>query len=182
MAEIKFNVKKFEKGENQLLGTESFYAEVVINDDVDTRELSQKIANKTGIQYYMVEAVLHAVADQIFEEASESNRVKLEGNYGTLVTIAPKVKGSIDATWLSAQIAAGKYPAGTALAASMLRADMVELGLGASIGITTNKKFKELGKAVKAGTTSESGNTVTPSEPSNPGGSIPSGDDISDGD
>lgn len=180
MAEIKFNVKKFEKGENQLLGTESFYAEAVINDNVDTRELAEKIANKTGIQYYMVEAILVAVADQIFEECSESNRVTLAGQYGALLSVSPKVTGSIDPAWLAAQITSGKYQAGTALAANMLRADMVTASLTASIGITTNKKFRELAKAVKANTTESEGSAVTPEN----GGSTnpPAGGGSDDGD
>ena len=72
MSKVKYRVREYiPKTENQ--GTHSWFAEVVINNDVDNAELARKIAARTGFKSYECQAVVAAIADIVAEEVLESN-------------------------------------------------------------------------------------------------------------
>ena len=96
MSKVKYRVREFVPKGQQSLGNHSWFAEVVINNDVDNDELARKIAARTGFKSYECQAIVAAIADIVAEEVKESNRVFLADEKGTkMVSLYPKVQGSV---------------------------------------------------------------------------------------
>ena len=152
MSKVKYRVREFTpKSPN--LGSHSWFAEVVINNDVDNDELAKKIAARTGFKSYECQAVIAAIADIVSEEALQSNRVSLTNDQGTkLVSIYPRVSGSISDT--DVQRNPDKYPGKTVAEESMLTPDMLTWTLGASVGIKFSQEFALHKQAQKVKTVS----------------------------
>lgn len=187
MGKIKYRVRKYEPTANQI-GTNGFYAEAVRNDEIHTLDLAKKISSKTSFQAPMVEAVLKCVSAQIVEEVLESNRVYLEDENGnTMITIYPKVTGSISQKDVDAMIAAGTKPAGTVVSESLLDPRTFKASAAGTIGTKFNKLIAlnaslqkvNSGSAAAEDAPEEGGNT---SGGNTGGGSNPDDGDISDGD
>lgn len=175
MSKVKYRVREFVPKGQQSLGSHSWFAEVVINNDVDNAELARKIAARTGFKSYECQAVVAAIADIVAEEVLESNRVSLANEQGTkLVSIYPKVQGSIsDADVVKNQ---EKYPGKTVAEESMLTPDLLTWTLGATVGIKYSQQFSLSKQAQKVKTVSaaedddEGGETPTPSPTPTPSG------------
>lgn len=175
MSKVKYRVREFVPKGQQSLGNHSWFAEVVINNDVDNAELARKIAARTGFKSYECQAVVAAIADIVAEEVLESNRVSLANEQGTkLVSIYPKVQGSIsDAEVVKNQ---EKYPGKTVAEESMLTPDLLTWTLGATVGIKYSQQFSLSKQAQKVKTVSaaedddEGGETPTPSPTPTPSG------------
>ena len=143
MAKIKYVVKAYVPSENQQ-GTNGFYAEAKINDEVTTKDLANKLAPKVAYPAPMIEGILACAADQIAQECLESNRVKLNGSTGkVMVSIYPKVNGSVSQTWVDEQITAGNLPSGTIVSASLLTRDKLSVIAGASMGTDFSKYLNQ---------------------------------------
>ena len=189
MSKVKYRVREYiPKTENQ--GSHSWFAEVVINNDVDNAELARKIAARTGFKSYECQAVVAAIADIVAEEVLESNRVSLANEQGTkLVSIYPKVSGSIsDAEVVKNQ---EKYPGKTVAEESMLTPDLLTWTLGATVGIKYSQQFSLSKQAQKVktvsaaedddeGGTTPGGTTPAPSGDNNGGGTTGGGDNGGD--
>ena len=189
MSKVKYRVREYiPKTENQ--GSHSWFAEVVINNDVDNAELARKIAARTGFKSYECQAVVAAIADIVAEEVLESNRVSLANEQGTkLVSIYPKVQGSIsDAEVVKNQ---EKYPGKTVAEESMLTPDLLTWTLGATVGIKYSQQFSLSKQAQKVktvsaaeddeeGGTTPGGTTPAPSGDNNGGGTTGGGDNGGD--
>ena len=70
MSKVKYRVREYTP-KTQSQGTHSWFAEVVINNDIDNAELSQKIAARTGFKAYECQAIVAAIADIVAEEVKE---------------------------------------------------------------------------------------------------------------
>lgn len=193
MSKVKYRIREYlPKTNNQ--GSHSFFAEVVINNDIDNAELASKIAARTGFKAYECQAVVAAIADIVSEEVLESNRVSLANEQGTkMVSIYPKVSGSIS----DAEVQANpeKYPGKTAAEESMLTPDTLTWTLGATIGIKFSKEFAIHKQAQKVKTvTAAVEEDEEPEQPVTPsgggdntggdntgGGTTPPGDDDDSG-
>ena len=167
MSKVKYRVREFVPKGQQSLGSHSWYAEVVINNDVDNAELAKKIAARTGFKSYECQAVVAAIADIVAEEVLESNRVSLANEQGTkLVSIYPQVQGSIsDADVVKNQ---EKYPGKTVAEESMLTPDLLTWTLGATVGIKYSQQFALSKQAQKV-------KTVSAAEDDDEGGTTPGG-------
>ena len=170
MSKVKYRVREFVPKGQQSLGNHSWFAEVVINNDVDNDELAKKIAARTGFKSYECQAIVAAIADIVAEEVLESNRVSLANEQGTkLVSFYPKVTGSISDA--DVQKNQAKYPGKTVAEESMLTPDMLTWTLGATVGIKFSQQFALNKQAQKVKTVSaaadddEGGGTTTPDTP-----------------
>ena len=183
MSKVKYRVREYTpKTVGQ--GTHSWFAEVVINNDIDNDELAKKIAARTGFKSYECQAVIAAIADIVAEEALESNRVTLANEQGTkLVSIYPKVQGSISDA--EVQKDPQKYDGKTVAEESMLTADMLTWTLGATVGVKFSQEFALHKQAQKVKTVTAAdddeggGDTPTPTPTPTPD---PSGGDDEEGD
>lgn len=139
MSKVKYRVREYTpKTQNQ--GTHSWFAEVVINNEIENAELAQKIAARTGFKSYECQAIVAAIADIVAEEVMGSNRISLANEQGTkMLSIYPKVSGGIS----DAQVQANpeKYEGATAATEEMLTPDMLTWTLGATVGIKFSKEF-----------------------------------------
>lgn len=193
MAKVKWRAREFNPTSNMTGRNHSFFAESVINNEIDNRELSQKIAARTGFKSYEVQAVVAAIADIVCEEVLESNRVSLSDELGTkMVSIYPKVSGSVsDEDVLRETTAAHAQDASVQVRSvaqeSDLTPDRLTWTLGATIGIKFSKQFAMNKQAQKVKFVStdtaipgdEGGETPTPSggdTPTPSGGDTPGGD------
>ena len=155
MAKTKWRCREFKPTANMPERTHSFYAEAVINNEIDNRDLSAKIAARTGFKSYEVQAVVAAIADIVAEEVLESNRVSLSDDQGTkMVSIYPKVSGSInDNEVLEATTAAHaldpKVNIRSVAQEKDLTPDRLTWTLGATIGINFSKNFASKKQAQK---------------------------------
>lgn len=178
MSKVKYRVREFVPKGQQSLGTHSWFAEVVISNDVDNAELARKIAARTGFKAYECQAVVAAIADIVAEEVLESNRVSLANEQGTkLVSIYPRVSGSV--TDADVQNNQDKYPGKPVAEEGMLTPDLLTWTLGATVGIKYSQQFALNKQAQKVKTVSaaadsddEGGETPAPSG----GGDTPGGD------
>lgn len=136
MAKIKWIAKEYTPTAEQL-GQHGWYAEAKINDILDTNGLAQKVSAASGFKSYEVEAIIKAIADQVFEECLESNRVILQGSKNdSLVAFYPKVDGRINDE--EATEAAGEPTVATE---EMLNNVKKSASIQASVGINVNKQF-----------------------------------------
>lgn len=198
MAKNKWRAREFNPTSNMPERTHSFYAEAVINSEIDNNDLSQKIAARTGFKSYEVKAVIAAVADIVAEEVLESNRISLCDENGTkMVSIYPKVSGRVsDEDILKSTTAAHALDPSVEIRnkaeESDLTPDRLTWTLGATIGIKFSKEFASHKQAQKVAynatdtvVTDEGGSTTpdpgtggeTPETPENPGGDTGGGDD-----
>ena len=182
MSKVKYRVREFVPKGQQSLGTHSWFAEVVISNDVDNAELARKIAARTGFKAYECQAVVAAIADIVAEEVLESNRVSLANEQGTkLVSIYPRVSGSV--TDADVQKNQDKYPGKSVAEEGMLTPDLLTWTLGATVGIKYSQQFALNKQAQKVKTVSaaadsddEGGETPAPSGGGvTPGGDTPGG-------
>lgn len=178
MATVKYRVREFTPTENQM-GTHSFYAEAVVDNEINNQELSKKIAARTGVKSYEAAMVLAAAADIIAEETLENNRVSINNEDGTrLVSIYPRVSGRISDRDVVAD--AEKYGGKTVAEAGMLTADRLRWTLGATVGIRYSRQF-DLNKTVQKVDYNPSQTTAEPVEDTTPAGGGNSGDDPNSG-
>jgi len=63
MSKVKYRVREFNPSAQQTMASHSWFAEVVINNDIDNAELARKIAARTGFKSYECQAVVAAIAD-----------------------------------------------------------------------------------------------------------------------
>jgi len=146
MSKVKYRVREFIPNA-QMVGSHSFYAEVVISNDIDNAELAKKIAARTGFKSYECQAVVAAIAEIVFEETLESNRVSLSDEKGTkFVTIYPRVQGSVsdldierETTALHAQDPSVEIR--TKALESDLTPSRLTWNLASSMGIKFSKRF-----------------------------------------
>ena len=185
MAKTKWRCREFIPTSNMPGRVHSFYAEAVIDNEIDNRDLSAKIAARTGFKPYEVQAVVAAIADIVAEEVLESNRVSLSDERGTkMVSIYPKVSGSInDDEVLEATTAAHALDPEVKIRnvaeEKDLTSDRLTWTLGATIGINFSKNFgfnKQAQKVEFVATDTaipsddEPGGGTTPDTPDTPGG------------
>ncbi len=159
MSKVKYRVREYNPTtENQ--GSHSFYAEVVINNEIDNAELSKKIAARTGFKAYECQAVVAAIADIVFEETLESNRISLTDEKGTkFVSIYPRVQGSVSDLDIeretTAQHAADPaVPIRTKAEEADLSTARLTWNLAATVGIKFSKQFAIEKQAQKVKVTS----------------------------
>ena len=174
MSKVKYRVREFNPSGQQSLGGHSFFAEVVINNDIDNAELARKIAARTGFKSYEVQAIVAAIADIVAEEVLESNRVSLANEGGTkMISIYPKVSGSISDA--EVQKNPEKYNGATVATEEMLTPDLLSWTLGATVGINFSKQFSLSKQAQKVKMVST--DTAIPNDdvPSGGGGSSSGG-------
>lgn len=191
MAKTKWRAREFNPTSNMTGRTHSFYAEAVIDNEIDNRGLAAKIAARTGFKSYEVQAVVAAVADIVLEEVLESNRVTLSDDQGTkMVTIYPKVSGSVSDEQVKNETTAAhaqdpSVAIRTVAQESDLTADRLTWTLGATIGIKFSKQFAMNKQAQKVkyvasdtaipgdeegGTTDSTGGGTTPTPDPGTGG------------
>ena len=171
MAKVKYKVKEYSPTGGQP-GNHSFFAEVVINSDIDNVELARKIAARTGFKSYECQAVIAAIADIVAEEVLESNRVSLADERGNkMLSIYPKVNGSVsDADILKETTAAHNVdpsvPVRTVATEEDLTVDRLNFVLGSTVGIKFSKQFSMNKSAQKV----KSSGSETVAENSTPSG------------
>ena len=175
MSKVKYRVREYNPTANQS-GTHSFYAETVINNEIDNAELAQKIAARTGFKSYECQAVIAAIADIVAEEVLESNRISLANEKGTkMLSIYPKVNGSVSDTDIQRETTAAhaedpSVEIRTVAQESDLTSDRLSWTLGATVGIKFSKQFSLNKQAQKVKVVAT--DTVIPNDtdPSNQGG------------
>jgi hypothetical protein len=138
MAKVKYRIREFKPTANQT-GGHSVYAEAVVDNVITNKELAKKVEARTGMRAYEVQTALSAVAEIILEETAENNRVQLEAEGGALVSIYPQCTGSVSDKDVQAN--PEKYGDATAATADMLKPDMLQWALGATIGRKFSKQF-----------------------------------------
>ena len=146
MAQVKYRVREFTPKANQA-GSHSFFAEAVVDNIIDNRALAKKIEARGLSRASEIKAILEEAAAIIQEECAENNRVQLESGDGVLISIYPRVKGSISDADVQAN--AEQYNNAQAATEDMLTPDMLSWSLGASIGIKFSKAFALNKKAQK---------------------------------
>ena len=171
MSKVKYRVREYTP-KTQNLGPHSWFAEVVINNEIDNAELSAKIAARTGFKAYECQAIVAAIADIVAEEVKESNRISLANEQGVkMVSIYPKVNGSI--TDADVQANPAKYEGATVATEAMLTPDLLKWTLGATIGIKFSQDFSIHKQAQKVKMVAS--DTVIPNDVSG-GGETPNPD------
>lgn len=167
MSKVKYRLREFNPTEN-MTGSHSIYAEVVINNDISNAELAKKIAARTGYKSYECQSIIAAIADIVAEEVLESNCISLANEEGVkLVRIYPKVSGSISDSDVVAN--PDKYNGATVATEDMLTPDMLTWTLGATVGVKFSKKFSIDKQAQKVKMTTADVNTEEEEEPNNGG-------------
>ena len=139
MSKVKYRVREYTP-KTQGQGSHSWFAEAVINNDIDNAELAAKIAARTGFKAYECKAVVAAIADIVAEEVKESNRIFLADERGTkMLSIYPKVQGSVS----DAEVLANpeKYNGATAATEAMVTPDILTWTVGATVGVKFSKEF-----------------------------------------
>ena len=175
MSKVKYRVREYNPTANQS-GTHSFFAETVINNEIDNAELAQKIAARTGFKSYECQAVIAAIADIVAEEVLESNRISLANEKGTkMLSIYPKVNGSVSDTDIQRETTAAhaedpSVEIRTVAQESDLTSDRLSWTLGATVGIKFSKQFSLNKQAQKVKVVAT--DTIIPNDtdPSNQGG------------
>ena len=197
MAKNKWRAREFKPTSNMQGRTHSFYAEAVIDNEIENRDLGAKIAARTGFKPYEVQAVVAAIADIVLEEVMESNRVTLSNEQGTkMVTIYPKVSGSVNDEQILQETTAAhaqdpSVDIRNVAQESDLTPDRLTWTLGATIGIKFSKEFamhKQAQKVKFVATDTaipndeEPGGSTTPTTPETPENPGTGGDNTGGGD
>ena len=142
MAKVKYRVREYNPTENQN-GTHSFYAEVVILNEINNNELAELISRRTGFKSYECQAIIAAIAEVTQEETLKGNRVSLSDIKGTkLVSFYPKVSGSVSDAEVRAN--AEKYENAQVATEDMLTPDQLNWTLGATVGVKFSKVITQL--------------------------------------
>ena len=147
MAKNKWRAREFKPTSNMAGRTHSFYAEAVIDNEIENKDLASKIAARTGFKSYEVQAVVATIADIVMEEVMESNRITLSNEQGTkMVTIYPKVSGSVNDEQILQETTAAhaqdsSVDVRNVAEESDLTPDRLTWTLGATIGIKFSKEF-----------------------------------------
>jgi len=188
MSKVKYRVREYKPKETNL-GTHSWFAEVVISNDIDNTELAKKIAARTGFKAYECQAVVAAIADIVAEEVLGSNRVSMADEKGNkMVSIYPRVSGSVSDADVQAN--PEKYEGATVATEDMVTPDLLTWSLGASVGVKFSKTFalNKQAQRVKMVASDvvipddEGGDTPTPTpDPDDQGGGGGGGDQTDDG-
>ena len=185
MSKVKYRVREYNPTANQS-GTHSFFAETVINNEIDNAELAQKIAARTGFKSYECQAVIAAIADIVAEEVLESNRISLANEKGTkMLSIYPKVNGSVSDTDIQRETTAAhaedpSVEIRTVAQESDLTSDRLSWTLGATVGIKFSKQFslnKQAQKVKVVATDTIIPNDTDPSDQGGNGGGNNGGGD-----
>lgn len=146
MSNVKYRVREYTPAQTQP-GSHSFFAEVVVNNEIDNAELARKIAARTGFKAYECQAVIAAIADIVGEEVLESNRISLANEQGTkMLSIYPKVTGSVsDADILKETTAAHAADPSVPVRSVAIEDDLTPARLswvlGATVGVKFSKQF-----------------------------------------
>ena len=165
MASVKYRVKEFTPRPNQQ-GVHSWYAEAVVDNVIDNKALAKKIEARGISRAAEIKSILEEAANIILEECGENNRIQLESGEGVLISIYPRVKGSVsDADVLAHP---EQYDNATVAQEEHLTADKLQWSLGASVGIKFSKQFAMNKQAQKVAYKADQ--TTADPEPSNPGG------------
>lgn len=191
MSKVKYRVREFIPNA-QMVGSHSIYAEVVINNEIDNAELAKKIAARTGFKSYECQAVIAAIADIVFEETLESNRISLSDEQGTkFISIYPRVQGSVSDLDVERETTAQhaenpEVEIRTKAKESDLTPNRLTWNLASSVGIKFSKEFalKKQAQKVKVTSADDSapgggGDEPIPDDPTPGGGGdepIPDGD------
>ena len=186
MSKVKYRVREYNPT-TQNQGSHSYYAEVVINNEIDNSELAKKIAARTGFKSYECQAVIAAIADIVFEETLESNRISLSDENGTkFVSIYPRVQGSVSDLDIERETTAqhAEDPSvqiRTKAEEADLTPSRLTWNLASTVGIKFSKEFALKKQAQKVNVTSAdvtvSDDEETPGGNGNNGGGTNNGDD-----
>lgn len=189
MSKVKYRVREYNPTENQS-GSHSYYAEVVINNEIDNAELAQKIAARTGYKAYECQSIVAAIADIVKEEVLGSNRISLSDEKGVkMLSIYPKVNGSVSDTDIERETTAAhaadpNVPIRTVAQESDLTPSRLSWVLGSTVGVKFSKQFalnKQAQKVKMVATDTAITNDDTP-EGDNTGGDNGGGDNPPSGD
>jgi len=172
MSKVKWMAVEFTPNENQVGMSHSWSAKAVVDNVITNKQLAEKVAARGISRAAEIKMVLEEVANIIFEEACENNRVQLESADGVLVTIAPKVSGSVSDATVRAN--PEKYGGAQTATEEMLTADMLTWGLSAQVGTKLNKQFALSKQAQKVKTSTAA--TEAAEEPQNGGENGQNGD------
>ena len=165
MANVKYRVKEFTPKPNQQ-GVHSFYAEAVVDNVIDNKALAKKIEARGISRAAEIKSILEEAANIILEETAENNRISLESGEGVLISIYPRVKGSVsDADVLAHP---EQYDNATVAKEEHVTAEKLQWSLGASVGIKFSKQFAMNKQAQKVAYNPNQ--TTADPEPANPGG------------
>ena len=146
MSKVKYRVREFTPKANQA-GSHSFFAEVVVNNELDNNELAKRIAARTGFKSYECKAIVAAICEIIQEEVLESNRISLATEDGTkMLSVYPKVNGSVSDLDIERETTAAhaedaSVPVRTKAVESDLTPDRLKFVLGATVGVKFSKQF-----------------------------------------
>ena len=165
MAAVKYRVREFTPKANQA-GSHSFFAEAVVDNVIDNKALAKKIEARGISRAAEIKSILEEAANIILEETAENNRISLESGEGVLISIYPRVKGSVsDADVLAHP---EQYDNATVAKEEHVTADKLQWSLGASVGIKFSKQFAMNKQAQKVAYNANQ--TTADPEPANPGG------------
>lgn len=154
MSKVKYRVREYNPS-TQNQGSHSFFAEVLINNEIDNVELANKIAARTGFKSYECQAVIAAIADVVFEETLEGNRIHLSDDKGSkFVSIYPRVQGSVSDLDIERETTAQhsedeSVAIRTTAQESDLTPSRLTWNLGSSVGIKYSKQFAIQKQATK---------------------------------
>lgn len=139
MANVKYRVREYTPTENQM-GQHSFFAQSVVDNEINNLGLAKKVAARTGIKSYEASMVIAAISDIVAEETLENNRVTLSNEDGkNFVSFYPRVSGRI--TDKEVQENQQKYAGKSVAEESMLTQDRLTWTLGATVGVKYSKMF-----------------------------------------
>ena len=165
MANVKYRLREYTPKQGQA-GSHSFWAEAVVDNVIDNKALAKKIEARGISRAAEIKSILEEAANIILEETAENNRVQLESGEGVLISIYPRVKGSVsDADVLAHP---EQYDNATVAKEEHVTADKLQWSLGASVGIKFSKQFAMNKQAQKVAYNPNQ--TTADPEPSNPGG------------
>ena len=165
MANVKYRLREYTPKQGQA-GSHSFFAEAVVDNVIDNKALAKKIEARGISRAAEIKSILEEAANIILEETAENNRVQLESGEGVLISIYPRVKGSVsDADVLAHP---EQYDNATVAKEEHVTADKLQWSLGASVGIKFSKQFAMNKQAQKVAYNPNQ--TTADPEPSNPGG------------
>lgn len=168
MAMNKYRVKEFTPSEKQSTMPHSYYAEAVVDNVINNRELAKKIEARGISRAAEIKSVLEEAANIILEEVQENNRVQLESGDGVLVSIYPSVSGSISDTTVQAN--QQKYAGATRATEDMLTPDMLQWSIRATVGTKFSKRFA-MDKTAQKVAYSATQTAADPDEQASDGGS-----------
>ena len=158
MSTVKYRVKEYTPTAlNQ--GSHSVYAEIVINNEINNTELAKKIAARTGFKSYECQGIISAIAEIVFEETLESNKVTLSDESGVrFLSIFPRVQGSVSDLDVERETTA-KHAEDPSIAVrtvateSDLTPSRLSWNIAANVGVKYSKRFAMEKQAQKVKTT-----------------------------